>query len=129
MSRAIIITLIVIAVIIGGVCVYIFLNPSHANDPTKFDRTYTAAETERIETVTVTAEELQSANGKDGHPAYIAIQGVVYDVSSFEGWAGGIHHKLLAGQDLTDQFLKSGHGVEYLQKLPVVGSLETAAAQ
>lgn len=126
MSRALIIGLIVIAVVIVACCLYVYLFPSQSGNTAKFDRTFTVNETQLIETRVITLEELKTADGKDGRPAYIAIAGIVYDVSSYQSWVGGEHHKLQAGQELTDEFLQSGHGVVHLQKLPVVGRLEKA---
>ena len=73
---------------------------------------------------TFTKEELQKYDGQDGRPAYIAIDGKVYDVSEDASWQGGKHHGNLAGQDLTDVLLnKSPHGDRVLKGLPVVGKL------
>ncbi|AKK05764.1 putative heme/steroid binding protein [Corynebacterium mustelae] len=128
MPRTIVIGLIVALALAAVVCIaYFVLAPTQAGNVEKFDRTFSVSETTLIESRTVTREELEKADGKDGRPAYIAIDGVVYDVSSVESWAGGVHHNVLAGRDLTDEFLKSGHGVRHLQKLAVVGGLEGAS--
>ncbi|MFD1454646.1 cytochrome b5 domain-containing protein [Levilactobacillus lanxiensis] len=69
--------------------------------------------------------ELAKFNGQDGQPAYVAIAGVVYDVSGVEAWAGGKHHGNLAGQELTSVIDgKSPHGRKVLKNLPVVGKYE-----
>lgn len=47
---------------------------------------------------TFTKEELQKYDGQDGRPAYIAIDGKVYDVSEDASWQGGKHHGYTAGQ-------------------------------
>ncbi|WP_048000517.1 cytochrome b5 domain-containing protein [Lactiplantibacillus herbarum] len=66
--------------------------------------------------------ELAKYNGQDGQPAYVAVDGVVYDVSGVAAWAGGKHHGNLAGQELTAVIdSKSPHGRKVLQKLAVVG--------
>ena len=39
-----------------------------------------------------TAEELAKYNGQDGNPAYVAIDGTVYDVSNVPAWRNGKHH-------------------------------------
>lgn len=50
------------------------------------------------------SDTLSAYNGKDGNPAYIAIEGVVYDVSDEAMWMDGIHQgRFQAGQDLTEQ--------------------------
>ena len=72
-----------------------------------------------------TLEELATYNGKDGQPAYVAVDGVVYDVTASPEWTNGEHKMgVTAGQDLTDIIKeKSPHGVAILEKFPVVGKL------
>jgi predicted heme/steroid binding protein len=70
-------------------------------------------------------EELTGYDGKDGAPAYIAVKGKVYDVSSSFHWRGGRHHALhSAGADLTDSLKGAPHGSHLLDRAPVVGTLE-----
>ena len=62
----------------------------------------------------------------DGHrrPAYVAFGGRVFDVSASGQWRGGLHRALhWAGQDLTDELPDAPHGVENLERFPVVGRL------
>lgn len=69
-------------------------------------------------------DELAKFNGKNGQPAYVAINGTVYDVSGKDAWKNGEHHGNLAGRDLTDTlFNKSPHKDKVLKGLPVVGKL------
>lgn len=71
-----------------------------------------------------TNDELKQFNGQDGQPAYVAIEGVVYDVSGKDAWQGGHHHGNEAGQDLTKVLVNlSPHGKKVLKDLPVVGKL------
>jgi len=70
-----------------------------------------------------TLEELSKYDGKDGNPAYVAVDGVVYDVTDKPLWAGGTHNGNFAGQDLSEAILKSPHGKPKLTDLPVVGTL------
>ncbi len=73
-----------------------------------------------------TTEELAQYNGKDGQPAYVAVEGVVYDVTDVPQWANGDHNGYEAGQDLTDAIENiSPHGTSVLDGLPVVGTLVT----
>jgi len=70
-------------------------------------------------------DELAKFDGQQGQPAYVAIDGVVYDVSGVEAWAGGKHHGNLAGQELTSVIDgQSPHGRKVLAKLPVVGQYQ-----
>lgn len=76
---------------------------------------------------TFTLEELKKYNGKNGSPAFVARQGKVYDVSSSFLWQQGNHEVLHnAGADLTNQLNEAPHGIELLEKFPVVGILYDA---
>ncbi|RRD92678.1 cytochrome B5 [Clostridiales bacterium COT073_COT-073] len=70
-----------------------------------------------------TVEELAKYNGKDGAKAYVAIDGVVYDVTEVKAWKEGMHNGFEAGQDLTEAIQKAPHGTAKLEGLPVVGKL------
>lgn len=52
----------------------------------------------------LTPQELANYNGKDGKPAYVAVNGVVYDVTNNAAWATASHFGLTAGKDLTSEF-------------------------
>ncbi|MCQ5377743.1 MAG: cytochrome B5 [Candidatus Methanomethylicia archaeon] len=72
-----------------------------------------------------TLEELSRFDGKDGRPAYVACRGKVYDLTESFLWQGGRHQVLhSAGSDLTKQLEESPHGIEALEKFPVVGILK-----
>lgn len=76
------------------------------------------------EQLELTVEELAQYDGKDGQPAYIAIDGVLYDVTDVPQWKGGEHNGFTAGKDLTEEIKTiSPHGVSKLKGLPVVGKL------
>ena len=49
-----------------------------------------------------TLEELAEFNGKNGEKAYVAINGVVYDVSNILEWKNGSHYGMQAGKDLSE---------------------------
>lgn len=75
-----------------------------------------------------TLQELATYNGQNGQPAYIAVDGVVYDVTGQPDWPMGNHQPCgtdaMAGHDLT-QVLNGAPPVmrTYVQRLPVVGTL------
>jgi len=72
----------------------------------------------------MTLEDLAFYDGKEGRPAYIAVQGYIYDVSGSSLWANGMHNGYSAGQDLTDIILnQSPHGLSTLSRVPIVARL------
>lgn len=71
-----------------------------------------------------TLEDLKQNDGKDGRPAYVAVDGIVYDVTNNNHWAGGNHHGNQAGCDLSEAILKSPHGKDVLKKINKVGILK-----
>lgn len=71
-----------------------------------------------------TLEELAQYDGKDGRDAYVAVDGIVYDVTNSKLWAGGDHNGFTAGKDLTEEIKnKSPHGVAKLNNVPVIGKI------
>jgi predicted heme/steroid binding protein len=71
-----------------------------------------------------TLEELAQYNGKDGNAAYIAVDGIVYDVTKVAQWKNGNHNGYKAGKDLTEAIkTKSPHGISKLKNIKVVGKL------
>ncbi|MBB1062257.1 cytochrome b5 domain-containing protein [Limosilactobacillus fastidiosus] len=72
-------------------------------------------------TRTFSAEELAKYNGQDGNPAYVAVEGTVYDVSNIPAWRNGKHHGNLAGHDVSAAIKRSLHMKRVLESLPVVG--------
>lgn len=72
-----------------------------------------------------TIQELAQFDGSNGKPAYVAVNGIVYDVSFESTWGGGTHFSLYAGRDLTAQFNGCHGGMEeILRNLPEVGILK-----
>ncbi len=81
------------------------------------------------ERVMMTLDELSQYDGKNGANAYIAYNGVVYDVTGNPNWPNGVHRGIFqAGQDITQLFQTSGapHGASNITSLPIVAFLETS---
>lgn len=75
-------------------------------------------------TLELTLEQLKQYDGQNGNPAYVAVDGVIYDMTNVSEWKNGEHNGYTAGQDLTDIIKnKSPHGVSKLNGVPVVGKL------
>ncbi|WP_071394771.1 cytochrome b5 domain-containing protein [Bacillus tuaregi] len=73
---------------------------------------------------TFTMEELAAFTGKNGRSAYVAVNGVVYDVTNNRTWAAATHFGLVAGKDYTQEFASCHAGQQsILATLPVVGRL------
>lgn len=68
-----------------------------------------------------TREELAKYNGQNGQPAYVAVDGVVYDLTKV--FHSGSHYSHLAGRDLTTAF-NSEHALGQITKYPVVGKYQ-----
>ncbi len=67
-------------------------------------------------------EQLAMNNGQNGNPAYVAVNGIVYDVSSEPSWLSGSHFGLKAGTDLTNRFSECHpNALSLLNRLPKVG--------
>ena len=83
-----------------------------------------STEQDSIPDKTFTIEELKNFNGKDGNPAYVAVDGIVYDMTNLGAWRNGKHNGYEAGYDLTEEIKsKSPHGVGKLKGVPPVGRL------
>ncbi len=70
-----------------------------------------------------TLEELSKYDGKDGNRAYVAIDGVVYDVTYNAAWAAGTHFGLKAGNDLSKEISTCHNKEQILKSLEQVGIL------
>jgi len=81
------------------------------------------------ETRVFTAAELATFDGKDGRPAYVAVDGVVYDVTGQPNWPGGEHApcslETAAGGDLSEVLKKAPASMRgYVEAMPVAGTME-----
>lgn len=76
-------------------------------------------------TLELTLEELEEYDGKDGQKAYVAVEGIIYDVTDIPEWQNGMHNGQVAGKDVTDAIKnQSPHGLSVLSKAEVVGKLK-----
>lgn len=73
--------------------------------------------------VTMTLEELAEFNGKNGKPAYVAVNGMIYDVTNNAAWAAATHFGLTAGRDLTSEFASCHADQQILSQLKLIGKL------
>lgn len=99
--------------------------PTNIEDSTTTSSEVVSVSSSAVEIKTFTLEELSQYNGKNGQPAYVAVDGVVYDVTNVEAWKEGEHKLgLTAGNELTEEITnQSPHGIKVLEGLPIVGEL------
>jgi mannose-6-phosphate isomerase-like protein (cupin superfamily)/predicted heme/steroid binding protein len=86
---------------------------------------YSRENTERlpIQIPKFTLSELAEFDGTMGKPAYVAINGIVYDVSNSERWRDAMYRGLIAGKDLTHQHRNYRGLSKRLDRLPKIGIL------
>lgn len=78
----------------------------------------------------LTLEDLSYYDGTDGKKAYVAVDGIIYDMSGSSRWSGGNHNGYQAGQDLTSVIDNiSPHGRSTLTRVPTVGILVESEAE
>ncbi|HWQ78508.1 MAG TPA: cytochrome b5 domain-containing protein [Anaerovoracaceae bacterium] len=85
-------------------------------------RRKTAGLTGQQELLEFTRAMLSQFDGQEGRPAYVAVNGMVYDVTDFPPWSGGIHNGILAGADQT-MYFNICHKPEQLGKMRIIGRL------
>ncbi len=79
----------------------------------------------------VSQGELRRSTGERGTRMWVAVAGVVYDVTDCARWRSGLHEgQHVPGQELTQEFGEAPHGAEVLSHPCVqrVGRLKTERA-
>lgn len=71
----------------------------------------------------ITKNQLALYNGQDKPEIYVAINGLVYDVSSSRLWRNGRHYEHWAGQDLTAELPDAPHNANVFDKFEPVAFL------
>jgi len=79
-------------------------------------------ETEEMELL-LTLGELKKYDGTNGNPAYVAYDGVIYDVTNDSNWSSGGHGGNMVGTDITDKLNNAPHGTSKLSTLEAVGKI------
>ncbi|NRT72256.1 cytochrome b5 domain-containing protein [Clostridium beijerinckii] len=79
-----------------------------------------------LKTIWELIEELAQYDVSNGKTVYMAVDGIVYDLSNVESWAGGKHFGFIAGKDLTAEF-NSHHGMKKVPNdKPKIGILKVS---
>lgn len=94
-------------------------NTTSSNQNSQTATTSTTTTEDTSETTVFSKSDLAKYDGQDGQPSYVAVNGVVYDVSSL--FVNGVHRGCYAGQDVSSEFTNE-HSSSYLSGFPVVGT-------
>lgn len=78
----------------------------------------------------MTIAELAKYDGLAGRAAYVAVGGVIYDVSTSQFWKESDQEKgHQAGRDLTEELKSAPHLKAVIERSPVVGKIESPTGQ
>ncbi|UBM58828.1 cytochrome b5 [Marinilongibacter aquaticus] len=69
--------------------------------------------------------QLALRNGQDKPEIWVALNGIVFDVSASRLWRNGKHYEHWAGQDLTDELGDAPHTEKVFEKFKAIGVLES----
>lgn len=74
---------------------------------------------------TFTLDDLAAFDGQEGRMAYVAVDGIVYDVTNVSVWKDGKHAggSYKAGVDATEALKAAPHGLDSLKAAVIVGRL------
>jgi len=80
-------------------------------------------EDEIDELLKLTIDQLAIYNGENGNPSYIAVSGVIYEITNVSAWSSGSHNGGVAGTDITDLIDDAPHSESVLEDLEIVGEI------
>ena len=67
--------------------------------------------------------QLALRNGQDKPEIWVALHGIIYDVTSSRLWKNGKHYEHWAGQDLSEELKDAPHTVSVFEKFEAIGTL------
>ncbi|MBL7835307.1 MAG: cytochrome b5 [Cyclobacteriaceae bacterium] len=70
-----------------------------------------------------TRNQLALRNGQDKPQIWIALNGIIYDVTTSRLWRDGKHYEHWAGQDLTHELKDAPHTEKVFDKFKPIGRL------
>ena len=70
-----------------------------------------------------TLSQLSLRNGQDRDEVWVAVNGIIYDLTSSQIWMKGLHYDHWAGQELSEELKEAPHLPSVLSKFKVVGKL------
>lgn len=71
-----------------------------------------------------TRGQLALRNGQDRDEIWVALNGIIYDVTNSRLWKNGKHYEHWAGQDLTEELMDAPHTEKVFEKFTIVGALQ-----
>lgn len=71
-----------------------------------------------------TKNQLALRNGQDKPQIWIALHGIIYDVTTSRLWRDGKHYEHWAGQDLTHELGDAPHTDKVFDKFKPIGKLK-----
>lgn len=71
-----------------------------------------------------TKSQLALRNGQDKPEIWVALNGIIYDVTGSRLWKKGLHYEHWAGQDLSDELADAPHTGSVFMKFEKVGKLQ-----
>ena len=123
MKKILIVTTIFMALIAGG-CSSTTSSTTPSTTPSTSSSSSSSSSTTTVTPGDMTLAQLAKYDGLNGKPSYVSINGIVYDVSGFMSWTGGIHFGVPAGNDATENFMTCHGASKTLDNFPKVGVLK-----
>lgn len=71
-----------------------------------------------------TINQLALRNGQDKPEIWVALNGMIYDVTDSRLWKNGKHYEHWAGQDLTNELKDAPHTEKVFDKFKIIGKLK-----
>lgn len=71
-----------------------------------------------------TRAQLALRNGQDKPEIWVALNGMIYDVTLSRLWRNGKHYEHWAGQDLTPELADAPHTEKVFDKFKIIGVLQ-----
>ena len=72
-----------------------------------------------------TLSHLALRNGQDKPEIWVALDGLIYDVSRSRLWRDGKHYEHWAGKVLTADFKDAPHNANVFDKFKIIGKLKS----
>lgn len=118
------------AVLIASAVILVFVGPcGTSGTPATNQAGSVPTAVRQVPNRVFTPAELSKYNGRNGQPAYVAVDGWVYDMTGSRFWVNGVHgvceEDSTAGQDLSEAMREAPPGMrKMLLRFPLVGQMK-----